>query len=678
MPTLYQQRKIHTRTTLLLFLVLLLQTATAQKARIDSLAALTKAPTTLSLADYAKNLSLLSAEYLYTNYDSSKAIANRVIDLATTHQLHQTAAQAYTNKAYVALYQSNFAIASSNFIAALRIAEKYNYKPEQIRALSGLGEVAEFNHEYHKAFVYFRKSYHIAKDANDTLLLGNCLFDLYSVSEKLSNKAEAAQYFELAQKAYQQLGDDESVAMLFLQKATLETYHQQYQQALATLHQHDSLLKITDFIGDPAEYGITKATAQLFTNQLVAARTTINKAIEWCRSLNEIQSLADAYVVQAQILKAEKQYTQARSVLWNATNIYQHLNTTFDILTTYQHLLSLDTLQGGNKDSLLYHFQLAKELSDSLLQQHIAQQDEEVSISLEAEKKELLNTQLKASQEKNMLRLKLLIALAFVSLITLLAIGILYNRNKTALKQIKALQNSTAAINAQLEKDNEVKNKLLSIMSHELRSPLTSLAGLLQLAKQDAVSQEEFRSFLHQLESESNNALFLIDNLLHWTRVQMKGLAITKEVLPLNKLCTESLTVYHTPIQQKQLKIITNISNQLKIVADANVTKLILRNIINNAIKYSPNGGTIHISAMQFQHDVAITITDQGMGIDSSTIDKIMAGLAVNSTRGTSHEKGSGIGLQFSLELLRNMGGKFNIQSSAETGTIFTIQLPAG
>lgn len=658
--------------------MLLLVEATAQKARIDSLTALTSTYNNSNIAAYVKNLSLLSAEYLFTNYDSSKAIANRAIALANKHELHQTAAQAYTNKAYVAFYQSDFAIASSNFLAALRIAEKYNYKPEQIRALSGLGELAQFNHEYHKAFVYFRKSYHIAKDANDTLLLGNCLFNLYSVNEKLNNKAEAAQYFEQAQKAYQQLNDNESVAMLFLQKATLETFHQQYQQALATLHQYDSLLKITDFIGDPAEYGVTKSTALLFTNQPAAAKTTINKTIEWCTSLNEIQSLADAYIVQAQILKAEKQYTKARNVLWNAANIYQHLNNTFDILTTYQHLLNLDTLQGGNKDSLLYHLRLAKELSDSLLQQHIAQQDEEVAISLEAEKKELLNTQLKASQEKNILRLKLLIALAFVSLVTLLAIGILYKRNKNALRQIKALQNITATINAQLEKDNEIKNKLLSIMSHELRSPLTSLAGLLQLAKQDTISQEEFRSFLHQLESESNNALFLIDNLLHWTRAQMKGITITKEVLPLNKLCIESLKVYHIPIQQKQLKIITNISNQLKIVADANVTKLILRNIINNAIKYSPIGGTIHISATQFQHHVAITITDQGVGIDSNTIDKIMAGLAVNSTRGTSHEKGSGIGLQFSLELLRNMGGKFNIQSSAETGTIFTIELPAG
>ncbi|HAN38389.1 MAG TPA: hypothetical protein DCQ29_05760, partial [Chitinophagaceae bacterium] len=80
--------------------VLLLQIATAQKARIDSLTALTSTYNNSNIAAYAKNLSLLSAEYLYTNYDSSKAIANRVINLATTHQLHQTASQAYANKAY--------------------------------------------------------------------------------------------------------------------------------------------------------------------------------------------------------------------------------------------------------------------------------------------------------------------------------------------------------------------------------------------------------------------------------------------------------------------------------------------------------------------------------------------------------------------------------------------------
>ncbi len=227
----------------------------------------------------------------------------------------------------------------------------------------------------------------------------------------------------------------------------------------------------------------------------------------------------------------------------------------------------------------------------------------------------------------------------------------------------------------ELEELNKLKDKLLSIISHDFRSPLNSLQGTLNLMLRGSISEGDFKTLANSLVDKLDHTSNLLDNLLNWAKSQMQGMKVYPKFVDLQSVaddCTHLLS----PIAEKKLvHIENNINNNQKVYADNEMVKLVLRNLLSNAIKFSHSRGSIFMDSLAENGHVIISVKDQGLGISNENQSKIFHYDNV-STYGTSNEKGMGIGLLLCKDFIERNGGSIWFESELEKGSTFYFTLP--
>ena len=224
---------------------------------------------------------------------------------------------------------------------------------------------------------------------------------------------------------------------------------------------------------------------------------------------------------------------------------------------------------------------------------------------------------------------------------------------------------------------NEVKDRLLSVMSHDIRSPLNSLRGILQLYNKNSITQAEFSTFANHIENDLGKTTMLVENILYWTASQMKGVQVNKESFDLTLLIEENVQLFETIAANKKIKIQHQSEKGLSVVSDRNIVNLVLRNLLSNAIKFSFEETVITINVHVTSNVVYVQVQDRGMGMDEETQRKIFSAETMGvTTRGTGNEKGTGLGLALCREYLEMTGGNLSVVSVAGKGSIFSIALP--
>lgn len=232
--------------------------------------------------------------------------------------------------------------------------------------------------------------------------------------------------------------------------------------------------------------------------------------------------------------------------------------------------------------------------------------------------------------------------------------------------------------NQLLEEDNKTKNKLLSIISHDLRTPLVNTKGVLNLVNQGMVPADEADRLLQLLETQYLGTTSLLDNLLFWIKGQMDGKADDKVKVGLHQLVKVLEEEHRMPLMKKKIQLRNLIDRELAIVTEKEMMRIVCRNLISNAIKFTKENGIIEISShIADDHFLYMTVKDNGIGMSKEAIEKVKAKQYYNTT-GTSYEKGSGFGLMLCRDLLNKAGGELIIESEPGTGSTFTIKIPAG
>jgi signal transduction histidine kinase len=227
----------------------------------------------------------------------------------------------------------------------------------------------------------------------------------------------------------------------------------------------------------------------------------------------------------------------------------------------------------------------------------------------------------------------------------------------------------------ELSQANKIKDKLLSIISHDIKGPFNSLRGTISLFNQGFVTGEELGPIMKQIESQMGITNLLIENVLLWVRSQMVGVSITVEPLLLGNLVNEHVTLYEATAAAKKIQLVNEINNELSVSADKHILSLALRNLISNAIKYSFENGTINISAHKVDGHVSLSISDTGTGMSESTMTKLLQREDLTSELGTGNEMGTGLGLMVSREYLLKMGSALTVESVLGKGSTFRISL---
>jgi len=348
----------------------------------------------------------------------------------------------------------------------------------------------------------------------------------------------------------------------------------------------------------------------------------------------------------------------------------------------------------ANKDyeKSLQFYTLFAQAEKKLIQAENNHRLSELRITFESERKEKDNEVLRKDNElKKMTILRkdasiwiFIIALVFAAVFTIM----LYTRfeskkranqgleklNNRIVKQNKELEK----LNKELENANREKDKIFSIITHELRNPLYWFQNLTEMLslRYTKMPPDKVQKTLGALDESAKNAFHLMDNLLHWSRSRLNRITPVITDHSLEKLIHESSRMYDTILKQKNIQLIIDLPIDSYIKADADLLMCVVRNLVSNAIKYTPEHGTIGITSTQKKQNYIISVTDSGIGIDQKLKKSIFNSDKESSSAGLMNEKGSGFGLKLCKEFVEMNKGKIWVEDNTDGGTCFCFTVP--
>jgi signal transduction histidine kinase len=228
----------------------------------------------------------------------------------------------------------------------------------------------------------------------------------------------------------------------------------------------------------------------------------------------------------------------------------------------------------------------------------------------------------------------------------------------------------------ELKKLNDLKDRIFSIIAHDLRAPLVNLSEILKMLSTDQISVEEFKHLAPVLDKDIIYTTDLLENILHWSRSQLKGNGITREFFDLKSLIVNEVNYHKSAAQAKKIEIIQDVFPGAMTYADRLMIQIVVRNILSNAIKFCFEGGTIHITAVYAdRQQIKLCLSDNGVGMSKEIVRKLFTG-ENHSTRGTMNEKGTGLGMVVCKEFVERNDGKLSVESEAGKGSKFCVYLP--
>jgi signal transduction histidine kinase len=212
-------------------------------------------------------------------------------------------------------------------------------------------------------------------------------------------------------------------------------------------------------------------------------------------------------------------------------------------------------------------------------------------------------------------------------------------------------------------------------LSHDLRSPISSLKSLLNLFNNAFLTPNEcteiLRKLNHQLEVSEN----VLESLLQWAKAELNEKTDNEKII-LADVVNSVASQLRSLIEEKSIIFCNRVNFQLIALADKTQVEIILRNLIANAVKFTPPGGTINIQGRAGENSILIAVEDNGMGMREEEVENLFKPGKHFSTSGTNHEKGTGLGLIITKEMVAKNGGSIWVNSSKHKGTVFTFSLP--
>ncbi|MEP6611494.1 MAG: tetratricopeptide repeat-containing sensor histidine kinase, partial [Mucilaginibacter sp.] len=284
---------------------------------------------------------------------------------------------------------------------------------------------------------------------------------------------------------------------------------------------------------------------------------------------------------------------------------------------------------------------------------------------------------------------RFLSAIFFIIILGMGAILIVYYRSKLKQKKINTIlegKNHEVLqqkddLNEQARKLNDLntlKDRLISVLAHDLRAPLATLRGLFSLLEDDGISQEQFLSMIPKALRKLEYTSDFLDTLLFWINSQMENFNNSAKEFFIKNVAGQELMNYHEQATSKGITLIDNVPASFTVLADPDSIRIVIRNLVTNAIKFSGQNDTISISASRQDSDfILTTIKDTGVGMSETQRKKLFKS-KVESGTGTNNEAGTGMGLLFCKDLIEKCNGKIWVHSDPGQGTEFFLTLPTG
>jgi two-component system sensor histidine kinase/response regulator len=239
---------------------------------------------------------------------------------------------------------------------------------------------------------------------------------------------------------------------------------------------------------------------------------------------------------------------------------------------------------------------------------------------------------------------------------------------------VKLYQQSIELVNL-----NATKDKFFSIIAHDLKGTLGGFMGITEILAEEMpnMAAAEIQDYLGNLHDASVNLFRLLENLLQWARLKQGAIPFNPETINLHSVVKDCVALLHESSNNKNIKIVQDITEPIMVFADNNMLQTILRNLISNAIKFTPKGGMVKISAkISDERNAVISVQDTGIGMNPEMISSLFSPGARTGRNGTDGEPSTGLGLLLCKEFVEKHGGKILIESEEGKGSVFTFTIP--
>lgn len=413
-------------------------------------------------------------------------------------------------------------------------------------------------------------------------------------------------------------------------------------------------------------------------NQFDSALYFLDKSIEIGQRANDRAVVAYNKSIKGNVYLKKNDIARAQSVFHEAENESLALNLREVLKDSYNGL----AVTYGQTQNFARAFDYQRKftaLKDSLVNWEITQKALAMQFELDEQKREARIAELQQQAERAKREKDIYLALLAVGTTSLgIIMSLVIRNNRQRRKNNELLQEKNKEIaqqNQQLIQANSIKDKLFSIVGHDLRSPLQSLKGMLGLVVRNEVSGQEFNVFAPKLHQQVLGLNETLENLLQWSNLQMDGWKQQPVAVELQSLANRVITLFQESASQKGIELSVSLPSDLRVLADSHQTELIFRNLVHNAIKFTGSGGRVSITATQNNSMIEIAFSDTGVGISAEQLDHLWQEPHIRTTRGTDGERGTGLGLTLCREMATNNGGSLTATSEEGKGSLFVLRL---
>jgi signal transduction histidine kinase len=535
--------------------------------------------------------------------------------------------------------------------------------------------------EYDESYYYFTQGYKFAKAAKDSFIMAVTIHNVGRVFKELGQYNRALDHLHLSQRMSQQIDDAEGEPYSLDEIGDVLLRQGYYDSALTVLYRSLGESKKLNLIGLLPRSMSNIAKTYMRKGDFEKSLQYYDTTYTLYTKNKDNFGIAEVELGRGIVYQRQKRYDDALAAVTKSLALARKQNARILEIQCFSQLASLWEMKGDYKKSLDY-FKTFKQLEDTLFSQDMQGKLLRDQIRFETESKDSQIAALSKQQVNTVDALKRQQFVRNILVVTVALSGILLlsvYRSGRRRRQINTLllrhQQETEKKSEELERLNQVKDKFFSIISHDLRSPINALSGLLDLLDKGAVTAQELPIHIKELKARFNHTRSLLNNLLDWTLLQMDKLNLQKARIDLKNIVDENIQLLGT-IPGKEIKLTNEVLPGTIGFADSNTINLVIRNLITNAIKFTNDKGEVRIAAIPQGNQWLVSVKDNGVGMPTDVLRILFDKTAPYTTRGTANEKGTGLGLILCKEFVEKNGGKIWVESAEGYGSTFYFTLP--
>ncbi len=629
------------------------------------------------------NINLLIAEYYEqeNNYDSAIFYYHKSFDFASLLNNNTRLANLYKSIGKMYWVKGEMGEALNRYKKSLSIAQSISDTSLTCILYNNIGTIYWGIADFDKALKFYYLSLSLRDSINDLEGKSLTLNNIGLVYSEWGKDDEAFNYYKRASEICNNIDYTFGTAYTYYNLGNHYFKKQNFDSAIVSYNLAIKNYEILDkIIGISICYEKLGNIYEIW-GDYKSALSYYNKMLTIADSVNSLKNKVIAFYNIAHLNFSKGNFGDALMYTQKSISISKEQNYKNLCSKNYGLLADINRKTGDYKKALEYYI-IANQYKDSIFNDEKSKQISRMEVVHKTAQKEQENFTLKKEHEKQLVRLKadkltirfqnaVVIAIIFL-LMLVFAFTIIFYREKQKLKIA-----------------NDTKNKLFSIISHDLRGPLGNFKGLIDLLLIDekANDPEKINSLLKLMQKTASSNYDLLENLLSWSGTKSGNLIYQPQKLNLDIIVDSVFEHNEYNAQIKSIQLISEIDEKVYVFADDLMLHTILRNLVSNAIKFTGENGTVVVKSTRIlrKHEkeknnkeniIEIMVSDNGVGIDQEVLPKILTDDEFYSTKGTDNENGTGLGLKLCREFVEKHKGKIRVESEPNRGSDFIFTIP--